>query len=159
MLRASIPASEKLKLIRPSIKPGQFFLLRCNFTDPPKDKFLLLVSDNPKPLFFMVNSKIHTYIKDREHLLGGQFQIEKKDYKFLSYDSFLNCTNPVHIDIENIEKQLLQDMGRIKDKITEIDRKLIWDIVKESETLSPNQIKWIKEEFSSGVKVKTLSAE
>lgn len=45
------PLEERRKHIQARLTPGRVLLLHCDFTTPPKDKFLVLASVEPEPLF------------------------------------------------------------------------------------------------------------
>lgn len=77
-----LPPEERRRYIDTRLTPGRVLLLHCDFTTPPKDKFLLLTCLDPEPLFFIINSAINEYIHSREWLLRCQVEIGHEDIRF-----------------------------------------------------------------------------
>jgi hypothetical protein len=71
------PKEQRIEYLRKHLQPRQIFYLFCDFINPQKNKYLILVCINPKPLFFLINSGINPYIIKREHLLKCQILLEK----------------------------------------------------------------------------------
>jgi hypothetical protein len=57
----------------------------------PKDKFVAIVCRDSKPRGFFVNTNINSYIQNRQYLLVCQVLIKASYYRFLNYDSYINC--------------------------------------------------------------------
>lgn len=114
------PPDAKLKAIKEKLQPGRIIYLFCDFTVPePKDKFLLLSCVDPRPLFFVINSEVHEYIRDRQHLLRCQAEIDVKSHTFLRHDSYIDCREArPDFSVDDIHAQLLGDMNRIEGMIT-----------------------------------------
>lgn len=116
----SFPPAERRESFKRQFSPGRIVRLHCSFTVPPKDKFLLLVCINPKPLFFVINSGINSFIQIKKQLLDAQIQIKGSDYNCLSHDSYLDCSKVIGcIDIEEIEEQIVQNPSRLKETIND----------------------------------------
>lgn len=134
---------KKREHLERNLQPGQVLYLFCDFTSPPKEKYLILVCAEPKPLFFLINSEIHPYIKVRPELNQCQVSIKKNDHIFLDHDSYIDCIDVKELVLEEIESQLLIDMSRIKGIITQ---QVVDDIIKAVEaakTIIPRHQKWI----------------
>lgn len=69
---------------------GNVLYLHCNFTTPPKVKYLVICCCDPL-LVLLVNSDIHSYIRNRAELLACQVDIPKRDHGFLDWDSHISC--------------------------------------------------------------------
>lgn len=62
----------------------------CNFTTPPKNKYMVVCCLNPF-LVLLINSNISEFIQRREELLCCQVDMSKEDHDFLEWDSVVNC--------------------------------------------------------------------
>lgn len=82
------PEEDKEKYVDRGLKPGQVLYLFCGFTQPPKDKYLLLLCCTDPPMVFVINSQIPRFVKARPELLSSQVQLSPADYPFLDHDSF-----------------------------------------------------------------------
>jgi hypothetical protein len=117
---------KKRENIKSNFICGNIYYLYCSFTTPNKDKYLLLVCTNPKPIFFVINSSINQFILKKKNLYECQVCIDVRHHQFLDYDSYANCTEPILIEYSEIENQLLSDMSKFKGKIIpEVQRKVI----------------------------------
>jgi hypothetical protein len=118
LLGDDFPPELKDQIIVNSITPGQVLKLFCSFTNPPKEKFLLVVSVNPAICIFIINTSIHPFIKSKYDLLESQVLIKKEDYQFLDHDSYIACHEIInHFSMDEIRKQIQLDISRIKEKI------------------------------------------
>jgi len=63
-----LPHKEKGQYIEAHLKPGQILYLFCDFTTPPKEKYLVLACPGENPLLFIINSEIHPFIASRPEL-------------------------------------------------------------------------------------------
>jgi hypothetical protein len=139
------PSDVKLKTIKEKLQPGRVVYLFCEFTVPkPKDKYLLLCCVDPLPLFFVINSKVSDFIKERDHLLRCQARLDVASHGFLDHDSFIACHEAKsEFSVDDINKQLLSDMDRIKGMISNDVRDQVLAAVKTC-TVLPNREKvWI----------------
>lgn len=130
---SSLDAFQKLFI------PGRIFYLFCNFTTPPKFKFLLLVCDTGKPLFFVINSEINDFILKRAHLYRCQVMIRREDHKCFSEEfCYINCAEAIdRITVQEVIDQCVNgDMTRIKEMITDEERNNVINAVNDSETIS-----------------------
>ncbi|MDP8161956.1 hypothetical protein QJU89_03780 [Pasteurella skyensis] len=85
-------------MLNPEIKSGAVIKIFCEFTRPPKYKFLMIACIDPL-LAFVINSDINDFIKNRPELLQDQVDIPASDHHFLVLDSVMNCVQ-VHQAIE-----------------------------------------------------------
>lgn len=77
-------------LLLANLRVGSVVYTHCDFCTPPKNKFLLVVSLDPKCLVLVINSEINQFYinngSDKYHVL-----IPESDHDFLEYDSYANC--------------------------------------------------------------------
>lgn len=135
------PDREKQSYVDRRLTPGRVLYLFCRFTDPPKDKYLLLLSSGvtPRSLLFLINSRIHPYIQRHPDLLNCQVLLGASDYSFLSHDSFIDCSRVIdHFDCSAIRDQLVNDIGRIKGELHRDTRREIIQVVQVARTVSPH---------------------
>lgn len=111
--------------IEEACKPGQILHLTCNFTNPSKEKFLVLVSCEPVRLF-IINSVINPFIQKNPTLLSCQVKLKASDYKFLDYDSYIDCSEfKLWSSLEEIKNQLRLNINNIKIQINDSTKKEI----------------------------------
>ena len=116
---------------------GTIILLHCPFTTPPKNKFIILLSANPDPILFMINSDENPFIENNPALHTQQIKIRQSDYGFLDHDSFVNCSEAITLlSVSEIMKQVNDDPTRIKGKLIDSTKTSIRNVVKRSTTLS-----------------------
>ncbi|MFO1353029.1 MAG: hypothetical protein U1F68_21075 [Gammaproteobacteria bacterium] len=143
------PREQKLSVIQNYLLPGNILYIPCSFTTPrPKDKFLLLTCVNPQLLFFVINSAINQYVREKPNLLVCQAPLRASDHPFLSHDSFVACNQTYPFEREYLQGQLLQDMGRIKGVVAQSARDQILAAVKACPTLPKREKEWILAEFA-----------
>jgi len=75
-----------------------YHIKNCPFTNPIKDKFILIVCFDGNPFGFLINSKIHPFIQRRPALLSCQISIKSSDYWFLDHDSYIDCSRLFECD-------------------------------------------------------------
>jgi len=101
--------------IRENILPWQIIRLYCQFTTPPKNKYFLIVQIEPQPLLFMVNSRIHPYVRSRAYLNQCQALLKANQNLFLTHDSYVDCREVCrNFSLNDIATQVEADMRRIK---------------------------------------------
>ena len=132
-----LPPAERRRHIHTRLTPGRVILLHCNFTTPPKDKFLVIAAVEPEPLFLIINSTVNEYIRKREDLSRCQVEIGHEEHTFLKHHSFIDCTQTHKVALRDVYEQLERDIGRLKDNIGTPVREQIIAAVKSAKTLSP----------------------
>lgn len=88
------PQKEKEQYIDEHLQPGQILYLFCDFTTPPKEKYLVLACPGQNPLLFMINSEIHPFITARPELSKCQIKLDASEYE-LDHDSYINCSKVI----------------------------------------------------------------
>ena len=120
------------------VVPGRILRLFCSFTNPPKEKFVVVVATDPFCLGFLINSNPTSLQKTKKHLSDELISVIAQDgYAFLTnpQPSVLDCTFAADLDLDETVAQLTQDPTRVLSFITEATRKRIIEVVKESMTL------------------------
>ena len=120
------------------VVPGRILRLFCSFTNPPKEKFVVVVATDPFCLGFLINSNPTRLQKTKKHLSDELISVSAQDgYAFLTnpQPSVLDCTFAADLDFDETVAQLTQDSSRVLGIITDATRKQIIDVVGESMTL------------------------
>ncbi len=122
--------------------PGQVLYLDCDFTTPPKVKYLVLVAatEEDGPLLFFVNSRINPYIERRPALLGCQVRLSNARYGFLEHDCYIDCSRVVdEFSYEEIRAQIAADASRVKGELDSYTKALVAQAVAGAVTISARQ--------------------
>lgn len=121
ILGGFFPDEERLENLRNNYRAGVVFYLFCDFISRKKDKYLLLVHASDHPLFLYINSRIHPILANRPHLNNCQVPLKFSDYPdVITKDCFIDCTEIISdFTYEEVEKQVLGDMSRIKGALSE----------------------------------------
>ena len=120
------------------VVPGRILRLFCSFTNPPKEKFVVVVATQPFCLGFLINSNPTALQKSKKHLSDELISVSAQDgYAFLTnpQPSVLDCTFAADLDFDETVAQLTQDSSRAFGLITDATRRQIIDVVGESMTL------------------------
>lgn len=106
---------QQKRRIQENILPWQIVRLYCQFTTPPKNKYFLIVKIEPQPLLFMVNSRIHPYVRSRASLNQCQARLKANQNLFLTHDSYVDCREVCrNFSLNDIVTQVETDMRRFK---------------------------------------------
>src|SRR4030065_2199499 len=112
VLGDSFPDNKKRDYVDRSLVPGMILRLFCPFTSPPKFKFILLLSMNPEPVFFIINTKPNPFVLPK--FPDQQIPVIQRDYTFLTHDSYIECSTPrSDFTAEDMRAKVLADVGRI----------------------------------------------
>jgi len=133
------------------IVPGRVLRLFCSFTDPPKEKFVVIVATNPINLGFLINSNATDLQKSKEHLSDELIQVSKADgYDFLTnpQPSVLDCTFAADLDLDEMVAQLTQDPTRVHGMIANSTRSRIVEVLQGSINLEGGIAKIILKNLS-----------
>lgn len=140
---------DKETYITSCLVPGGIFHCFCAFTNPPKNKFFVLVAIDPS-LIFLINSQISQWLASRPNLRDCQVALLKADHAFLNHDSFLDCTQAERrITIDVLRQEMRKDLSISKGKITGREQEALRYAVKVARTLSPLEKQLIESSFSS----------
>jgi len=140
----SFPAALRRAHVEEALKPGCVVRLEIKFPTITKPKFLVLVAtDDPEYLTFIVNSEIHPFIQSRPHLSQCQVSIDAASHDFLDYDSHVACHETLPIRREEVIKALVADPSSIKGAISPDVRAQVVAAVKFAKTLDNDKKKRI----------------
>ena len=120
------------------IVPGRVLRLFCSFTNPPKEKFVVIVATDPCLIGFLINSSPTDLQKSKKHLRDELVEVRRADgYDFLTNPapSVLDCTFAADFELDEIVAQLTLDANRVHGMIADGAREQIVAIVKDSMTL------------------------
>ena len=110
----------RLAHVKRKLTPGRVLYILCDFTNPPKPKYLVLVCPDtqPRPLLFVVNSRISDYLRKRPYLLACQVTLRAADYDWLRHDSYIDCSNVIeNLELATITSQMVNDTNCIKGEL------------------------------------------
>ena len=128
-------------LLKAKIKPGCVLHVFCDFTTPPKNKFLVIIHadyDDDLLLAFLINSEIHPLIQKQPAMAICQIKLERSTYpEFLRHDSFLNCADVKdELDVDTVLDHLLENPNDFRDFLNESEILKICEVVKNAETIT-----------------------
>lgn len=89
-----------------NIRPGAVIHKYCDFTKPPKNKFLVIASVEPDFLVLIINSSINNFFikngTDKYHV-----KLSNEEHGFLNHDSYANCVQAHNaFNLNDIEDQI-----------------------------------------------------
>lgn len=133
----------KLQYINKHIRPGSIFRFYVDDIRLPKPKYLLLVSADEMLWFFIINSAINDFKRQHPAHAKSQVPILMSDYKFLTKDSFIDCTDYYTKPKQDIKNRALGNITIIQGTLLGKDIQKVKDVVEASVLLSGNVIKKI----------------
>ncbi len=137
-LGSYFPTSLKNEFFNHNYGPGTVLFLDCDFTKPPKAKFLVVLCGGSPPLLFIINSKIHRFICSQPDLYQCQVSIKAADHPFLTHDSFIDCSQVITgLDDDTIRQQVLNDLGRVKGELGADAKRAVIQAVASATTITP----------------------
>ena len=143
-LGESFSEADKAEYVERSLRPGSVIKLFCDFTTPPKEKRLVILSIQSELMVFVINSNIPRFYENKTHLKSQQIKLENQKEIFLDHDSWLDCSEVFkEFSLEDVKEILLNDTSRILGKLSKDVISQIMDVVSESETLEQRYINTI----------------
>ena len=131
------PDEQRAAYARKALTPGRILYLWCDFTVPPKFKYVVLVGIEPDPIGFVINSRISAFISKRPALCACQVMLRRTDYSFLRHDSYLDCSAVIDaLDREEILRQLTAAPSNIVGELTEATKAEILRVISTAPTIS-----------------------
>jgi hypothetical protein len=131
------PVAEQQRFVDGCLKAGAVLYLRCDFTDPPKDKYILVACVTDPPKLFLINSEIPRFVAKRPKQKASQVKLKASDYSFLQRDSYVNCAEVVDVfDEDAIRNQLMSQVSRCKGEITQNTKNAVIAAVKRTRQIS-----------------------
>ena len=136
-LRLSFPRENRQEYLERTLHPGRIVYLFCDFTAPPKNKYLLLAHVGSPPLLFIINSSIPAFVREKHWLSSCQVKLAATDYECLSHDSHLDCSEVITaFDGQAMRNQLLADVRRLKESISADTKRQVLRAVTGAYTIS-----------------------
>jgi len=68
-----------------------FWVPQCRHAKPVKDKFVVVVAVEPRPLGVFINSSIPPFLRDNPHRMKCFAAVAAEEHRFLSHNSFIAC--------------------------------------------------------------------
>ena len=100
-------------LIANHLKVGAVLHKFCEFTTPPKDKFIVIASLEPHLLVLMINSNINDFYI-QQGLDHFHIPVSAAEHKFLAYDSYTNCVEAhTAFDCSQIRQEIMDDYNNV----------------------------------------------
>lgn len=129
-----------LQLLQHGIKRGSILLSNC-FENIDHAKFFAIIGvyQNYIAGFFFINSRIHPIIQSRPQLFAMQYQLRKRDYHFLKYDSFLSANELQTRTISALTQSMKNGQTSIVGQLTENDLTAILDACRKSDLFSAKE--------------------
>lgn len=120
------------------LSPGDVLYLHCDFTTPPKFKFMVVVCCEPL-LVLLINSVVNPFIQQNPKLLQCQVELLQSTHDFLDWDSFVNCIEAhTAFSLDDIKSRIATDYGHVfKGRVTDIAMK----DVRAAISISPTMIR------------------
>ncbi len=108
------PKTDRRRYVEERLLPGTVLHVWCEFTEPAKEKYVVLACVEP-PLLLLVNSFMSFLTENRPYLRKCQVAVNVCDYNFLRRDSFLDCSEVIATaELDEIIDQLVDQTSRIK---------------------------------------------
>lgn len=111
------PDDARLAHAKRQLSPGRVLFVWCDFTNPPKQKYVVLACPDllPRPLLLVINSRISEFVRRRPHLLQCQVAIRAADYDWLRHDSYIDCSQAIdRVELGTITDQVAADVTCVK---------------------------------------------
>jgi hypothetical protein len=133
--KGSPPPPAKLDRVRRLLTPGRVVKLYCDFTDPPKDKLLIILAVSTDTAVFVISSRLTRFAERKAHLRACHVLMPAATHAFLDHDSYVNSAEVVSIKTKVVEEQLLHDTRRIVGTVHADTVRRIREVVQISPTI------------------------
>lgn len=132
-----LPASLQTEVF---VKRGSV-LLSDIFKSVGHPKFFVIVGMDEDCVvgFFYVNSDINRFVNRKDEQLKMQYPLFKRDYSFLSYDSFICATNITKIPLRALEESIASGRTRYKASLKKEHMDALLAKVRESRLFSKKE--------------------
>lgn len=129
-----------LELLQSGIERGTI-LLSDSFEDIDHAKFFAVIGVYEDSIagFFFINSRIHPIIISKPELFAMQYQLRRKDYDFLRYDSFLGANELQTRSVSILAKSMKNGQTSIVGKLTEYDLNSVLEACRNCDLFSPKE--------------------
>lgn len=123
-----------IELLQSGIQRGSI-LLSDTFEDIDHANFFAVMGIHEDRIagFFFINSKIHPIIQSKPALFAMQYQIRKRDYQFLRYDSFLGANELYTRHVSTLAQSMKDGQTMIMGQLTEYDLESVLEACRTSD--------------------------
>lgn len=131
-----------LELLQQGIQRGSV-LLSDSFEDIDHAKFFAVIGVYEDKIagFFFINSRIHPIIESKPEQFAMQYQLHKRDYDFLCYDSFLGADRLLTRPIDDFIMTMQNGQTSIVGQLTNEDLTNILNACRSSRLFSAKEKK------------------
>lgn len=120
----------------------------CDFVDPPKIKWCVVVSENPICFALLINTNVTPYARARPYLFRENLLIRSSDVSFLDHDSYIDCTQIFVLNAGECHYEISLRTAEIKGDLPQQELRAVLSIVENSLELSPKHKKTIARALS-----------
>lgn len=135
-----LPADKGSDYVRSHLIPGVVLRRHCDFTNPEKIKYLVVVQIRADTAVLVINSKIHPFIRAKAHLLECQVKIDTASHCFLNHDSYIACHEAYYLDTADLLTELKNNIASIKGMLSPDVRGEVIKAIENSFTMPREQI-------------------
>lgn len=133
------------------LQPGVIIYLNIAFPQGAKSKYLVVAHVDRECCTFIVNSHVRDFIKARPSLAICQVRIDRARHNFLTRNSFVACHELLRLPTDQVIKELVADLGRIKGRLHSDVLTEVVAAVKRAPTLSPMEQTMIAQALSTPI--------
>lgn len=128
------------QLLQQGIKRGSI-LLSDSFEDIDHAKFFAVmgVYEDKIAGFFFINSRIHPIVQAKTEQFAMQYQLRKRDYDFLRYDSFLSANDLLTRSTAYLAKTIQDGQTSIVGQLTDEDLTAVLEACRESKLFTAKE--------------------
>ncbi len=129
-----------VELLKQGISRGTI-LLSDSFEDIDHAKFFAIIGVYKDTMagFFLINSRIHPVIVSKPEQFAMQYQLRKKDYAFLRYDSFLGANELQIRSVSVLAKSIQDGQTSIVGQLTDKDMTAVLEACRNSELFTAKE--------------------
>jgi len=100
-------------LLAKNLRVGAVIHKFCDFTKPPKNKFMVVASTQPRLLMLFINSEVNEFYH-QNNLAHFHVPVPAVDHDFLNHDSFTNCVEAHNaFDYTDIREEVSNDYASV----------------------------------------------
>lgn len=129
-----------VELLQQGIQRGSI-LLSDSFEDIDHAKFFAVMGIYEDYIagFFFINSRIHPIVESKPEHFAMQYQLRKRDYPFLRYDSFLGANELQTRPVSALAKSVQDGQTSIVGHLTDEDLTAVLDVCRNCELFSAKE--------------------
>ena len=138
-------------MVERNLAPGAIIHKYCNFTIPPKQKFLLVACVKPALLVLLINSRLNRFILERPRLHKCQVIVSRDAHPFLLYDSYADCVKAESsLSLDELRTEMKNHPGDIyKGRLTPGCIRKVISAVIASPTMIRKHKQWITDSLNA----------